>query len=394
MTMKYWKVTLACYTPVFIGSGDTYKKSQYLYDKNEKKVCFLQEEKWISFLGKHDILDDFARELLRNPSHFNLYAYLNNQPRLRRKYGNFAGIKSAMLTAGAIDIDREEDYLAVGGEDGRKGPNDIAGFIRDAEGSPYIPGSSLKGAFRTAILSSVIRKNQRQYSGDWQELERAAGNRNAMGRIMDNLERRLALALNEEGKREMVNSYFRGLTVSDAVLVDVVDGHLCVVPKTDLSIHADDTHQVALYREALATDSSLEFTLGIDDGPKGMGHFGIRTFKDLQRVLKEFVHFQYEILKKPFLENAKVELSDIENAKNADMLLGGGTGFLSKTLVYSLAPDRARAVYVTRKLMEASFRNGKHFRDKEISPHTLKLVDEDGDTRLMGCCWMRGKELC
>lgn len=263
------------------------------------------------------------------------------------------------------------------------------------EGNPYIPGSSLKGAFRTAILSHLIRKNRGYYSKEWKEIECAAKIErpawqkvDMMGKAMDRLERKLSLAPDKDGKLDMVNSYFRGLTVSDATLVD---GELCVVPKTDLTIHADDTHQVSLYREALASDSSLEFTIGIDDDPKGMGRFDIHTFEELQDVLKEFVRFQYDILKKPFLENADFKL---EEAKNADMLLGGGTGFLSKTLVYSLAPDRNSAVYVTRKLMEASFRNGKHFRDKEISPHTLKLVDEEGDTHLMGCCRMRGKPLC
>lgn len=389
MTMKYWKVTLVCYTPVFIGSGDTYKKSQYIYDKNNKKVYFLREDKWVYFLGKHGILDDFARELMKNPSRFNLFNYLINQPALKKRYGSFSNIKKAMEASGAIA--RGEDYLAVGGEDGRKGPNDIAAFILDVEGNPYIPGSSLKGAFRTAILSHVIRKNRGSYSKEWEEIERVAGRKVDMGKAMDSLERKLSLAPDKDGKLDMVNSYFRGLTVSDATLVN---GELCVVPKTDLTMHDDDTHQVSLYREALASDSSLEFTIGIDDGPKGMGHFGIRNFTDLQDVLKEFVHFQYDIWKKPFLENADFELGDIKNAKNADMLLGGGTGFLSKTLVYSLAPDRNSAVYVTRKLMEASFKNGKHFRDKEISPRTLKLVDEEGDTRLMGCCWMRGKPLC
>ena len=389
MTMRYWKVTLACYTPVFIGSGDIYKKSQYIYDKNSKMVYFLREDKWVSFLGKHGILDDFARELMKNPSRFNLFSYLINQPVLKKRYGYFSDIKKAMEASGAIA--RGEDYLAVGGEDGRKGPNDIAAFILDVEGNPYIPGSSLKGAFRTAILSHVIRKNRGYYSNEWKEIERAAGRKVEMGKAMDRLERKLALAPDKDGNLDMVNSYFRGLTVSDATLVD---GELCVVPKTDLTIHDDDTHQVSLYREALASDSSLEFTIGIDDDPKGMGRFGIHTFKELQDVLKEFVHFQYEILKKPFLENADFELEDIKNAKNADMLLGGGTGFLSKTLVYSLAPDRNSAVKVTKKLMEASFKNGKHSGDREISPHTLKLVDEEGDTRLMGCCWMRGKPLC
>lgn len=102
------------------------------------------------------------------------------------------------------------------------------------------------------------------------------------------------------------------------------------------------------------------------------------------------VDFQYEILSHPFLQNKEDELSDIQKV---DLLLGGGTGFLSKTLVYALAPRREDAVYVTRKLMEASFRNGKHFRDKVISPHTLKLVRVGDNCYLMGLCYLEGEEI-
>lgn len=194
----------------------------------------------------------------------------------------------------------------------------------------------------------------------------------------------------------MVKSYFRGLTVSDARLVN---GGLCVVPKTDLGLHTSRTHEVSLFRETLACDSTLEFIIGLDDDASAMGHFGIHNFKDFVDVLREFVNFQYEILKKPFEPYAKDELQgilqDIKNARNADLVLGGGAGYISKTLVYALAPSKEDAVYVVRKLMESMFKRGHHGRDTEISPHALKLAEVDGRNYLMGLCYLDGeKPLC
>ncbi len=381
--MHYWKVRLTTYSPTFIGSGDTYKKDRYIYNMQDKTVSFLREEKWISFLHTAGIMDDFADALLRGGRRFDLFGYLKNQPTLQRRYGNIWDVLRAMKQAGVID--REVDYFSVGKD---KGPNDIAGYIRDAEGNPYIPGSSLKGAFRTAILSHAIQKNLSCYGSYWKDMERAAGNKREMERIMGQLEKSIAIPPRED----MVKSYFRGLTVSDAVLEK---GKMCVAAKADLSAGHDDPHQVSLYRECLDIDAELTFTIGIDDSEAGMGHYGIKTFADLKNVLQEFVDFQYDILQKPFRRNGEVELRDIKNHQNADLLLGGGTGFLTKTLIYSLISDRGQAVYVTRKLMEKMFRSHYHNEDREISPHTLKLVSMDGETCLMGLCYLtEEKKLC
>lgn len=37
---------LTCISPVHIGSGETFKAFEYLYDRKNKKVGFIQEEKW------------------------------------------------------------------------------------------------------------------------------------------------------------------------------------------------------------------------------------------------------------------------------------------------------------------------------------------------------------
>lgn len=386
MSMHYWKVSLVCQSPVFVGSGEKFKKSEYIYDKRAGKVHFLDESGWIRFLGRHGIMDDFSNALLANPFHLNLFGYLSHQDRLGREYGSIGNIMHAMKQEEAIL--RTEPYL--GNRD--KGPGDIAGFVLDARGNPYIPGSSLKGAFRTAILAHYILQNRSVYRPEWEKIKRAAGYKNDMGRAMDELEKKASIPQDRYGKRNLVNSYFRGLTVSDAGLID---GGLCVVPKTDLGLHTSRTHEVSLFRETLEADSKLEFTIGIDDDASAMGHYGIHNFHDLMDVLKEFINFQYEILKKPFENYAKEELQDIKNARNADLVLGGGAGYISKTLVYALAPNKEDAVYVVRKLMENMFKRGHHGKDTEISPHALKMAEVDGVNYLMGLCYLEGeKPLC
>lgn len=386
MSMHYWKVSLVCQSPVFVGSGEKFKKSEYIYDKRAGKVYFLDESGWIRFLGRHGIMDDFSNALLANPFHLNLFGYLSHQDRLGREYGSIGNILHAMKKERAVL--RTEPYLG----NPEKAPKEIAGFVLDAKGNPYIPGSSLKGAFRTAILAHHILQNRSAYKKDWENIRRAAGNKRDMGKAMDNLEREAAIPLDKNEKRDMVKSYFRGLTVSDASLVN---GGLCVVPKTDLGLHTFRTHEVSLFRETLKAGSTLGFTLGLDDDASAMGHFGIHNFKDFVDVLREFVNFQYEILKKPFESYAKDELQDIKNAGNADLVLGGGAGYISKTLVYALAPSKEDAVYVVRKLMENMFKRGHHGWDTEISPHALKMAEVDGVNYLMGLCYLEGeKPLC
>ena len=379
--MQYWKVDLVVYTPVFVGSGEIYNKLRYIYNSANETVSFLREEKWIAFLDKHGIMDDYAAALLRGGKTFSLFGYLQNQAVLKKQYKTVWNVLAAMKKEGVID--REVDYFSL--KEG-KSPNDIAGLMRDVEGNPYIPGSSLKGAFRTAILSHEIRKSGSKYRSFWKKMAEKAGKKAEMARVIDELERKLTIPDGED----MVKSYFRGLTVSDAIWKE---GACCVAAKTDYSVGADDVHQVALFRECLDKDSRLEFTVGIDEDECGMGHFGIRNLDDLIKVLQEFRDFQYDILEKPFEKDCKEEMAGIWDA---DLFLGGGTGFLTKTLIYSLAPDCKQAVEVTRKLLEKNTpHNHHHEKDRQISPHTLKLVSVEGYEYMMGLCYLENAEkLC
>lgn len=360
-------------------------------------------------------MDDFSRKLLENPKEFKLYDYLKEQPVLRKKYKDVDALICVLQENGVID--REERYLSQSAKE-KEPNNDIVCFSCDAEGVPYIPGSSIKGAMRTAILSDFIRKHKDDYANEWKEIEsiaqeirkipipdkrdkraiRVCKNRlktpsDRLKAVVDHLEKRLSIAVDKKGELNMVNSYFRGLSISDAVLKE---GELCIIPKLDLAVNSNHLHPIkALFREALQAGSVLEFTVGIDDDSEnGMGHFGIRTFSDLKEVLQSFLQFQYELLKEPF-KNAKDEISDLRDAQHVHLRLGAGTGFLMKTLLYSLAPSPNRAVMVTREWMQREFPEGKHVKDDKISPHTLNLVyKKNGYTYLMGLAGIKEEPIC
>ena len=84
------------------------------------------------------------------------------------------------------------------------------------------------------------------------------------------------------------------------------------------------------------------------------------------------------------------------------MLLGGGTGFLSKTLVYALAGSDEEAHTFISSYLDAAFqkknqRTGRREPahrhkelDEKISPRTLKRAVMGQDDWIMGLCSIRG----
>lgn len=122
-------------------------------------------------------------------------------------------------------------------------------------------------------------------------------------------------------------------------------------------------------------DESVTFTLGIDESL--MGNMGIHRASDVVSVLKEFADFQCSLM-------GPIWGNDYDRMYDADLFLGGGAGYLSKTLTYALAPSKREGIQVVKELMQQEFRKGKHERDRNISPHTLKLAYLEDRDAIMG----------
>jgi len=140
MPSKRYRLTLTVEGLVHIGDGGKYGKKDYFLTK-QGTIAILNVS---SFVGKldQDQLNDYC-EFLKKDSRTGLQEYL-------RRKGLDAVARGARLYT--LDV-RQDSYQYF----------DIWRFVKDAHGCPYVPGSSIKGMLRTAILISLIARDRQAY---------------------------------------------------------------------------------------------------------------------------------------------------------------------------------------------------------------------------------------
>ena len=382
--MRYWEMELDVCTPLFIGSGEKITKLDYVYQSSNGMVYMLDEAKWASFLKRARLMNDFASQVALGKC-FSLDSYLKNHRELAARL-HTSDIVMELKRRGVF---HEGIPAYVTG----KNPNDIVTFARNGLGERYIPGSSLKGAFRTAILAYVLLNIDRTKC--YNKLEHAT--RNAVDETMDDVEKYLGIRIDKDGKYDMVNSRFKGLTVSDAKLINET---AAIVQKWDLSLTKSQSEKKPnyppIYREAIVPATKAVFTIGIDGSERGMGEIGVKTAGNLLHALSVFRNLQYKTYKEAIDKVYKGSVDHsvfryLDELNEANLVLGGGTGYISKTLIYPIAGSREKGKSIARKILSEQFdrpggkHDHKHRYDDIISPHTLKLT-KSNDMHMMGLC--------
>lgn len=394
--MRYWEMELDVCTPLFIGSGEKITELDYVYQSSNGMVYMLDEAKWASFLKRARLMNDFTSKVEALGKRFSLDSYLKNHRELAARL-HTSDIVMELKRRGVF---HEGIPAYVTG----KNPNDIVTFARNGLGERYIPGSSLKGAFRTAILAYVLLNIDRTKC--YNKLEHATRNgvnhgrrsiKNAVNETMDDVEKYLGIRIDKDGKYDMVNSRFKGLTVSDAKLIDET---AAIVQKWDLSLTKSQSEKkpndLPIYREAIVPATKAVFTIGIDGSERGMGEIGVKTAGNLLHALSVFRDLQYKTYKEAIDKVYKGSVDHsvfryLDELNEANLVLGGGTGYISKTLIYPIAGSREKGKSIARKILSEQFdRPGrkydpKHRYDDIISPHTLKLT-KSNDMHMMGLC--------
>ncbi|MFQ6084407.1 MAG: type III-A CRISPR-associated RAMP protein Csm5, partial [Candidatus Aminicenantia bacterium] len=122
--MKY---EIKTYTPLHIGTGNKYSKAEYTLKNDILHRVSL--DKLLAFLNTIEI-KEFTQDL-ENPS-FRLYDFIKNK---------------------GIDIKKIKRYTA---ELKSRTPRDRVVEQIKVNDMPYVPGSSIKGAIRTAILYKLF----------------------------------------------------------------------------------------------------------------------------------------------------------------------------------------------------------------------------------------------
>lgn len=389
--LEYKKYELTCVSPVHIGSGEKLRAFEYLYDRERQEAHFLDEGKWIRFLARHGLMDSFA-------------AYLEQTAKAMGEKGPFLG-ENVWEWLRRKDIPEDEirslaarTALAATNTvdpEGRGTLNDILCQMALPDGRPYIPGSSIKGALRTALLYRVVRRNEPLRQRYWAELERSRGNKKELAKLSKQLERDVFAKLDYSSAKKRngeplrvtpeVKSALRGLQIGDASPADASQKTV-ILQKIDATTKADKLgnteKRLPLFRECLPAGAKLTFSVAFDKSM--MKTIGVDSLDEVFVCARDFAWESMAAQKKIFGADYKGEFAE---AETAGLLLGGGVGFHAKSMIAALAPTAEKARLFIAGYLGQSFRNHKHEElDTRISPRTLKLTRDRDSSHIMGLC--------
>lgn len=388
---------LTCIAPVHVGSGEVLRPFEYLYDRDKLKAYFLHGAKWFSFLEDRDLSDAFVQ-------------YLETEATGRKSRNLLEWLKVNHVTLSDLrqaNVIRREIPVAKLSDQRAKKPtlnNVTCQLVRSDNAHPYIPGSTIKGALRTGILYHFIRKDPGRFDSYWQEISSVRGSdkASAWNDIILRLEQEILHTLTYDGakKKDAVVSALRGLSVSDAALVGCkASAPTVIVQKIDATTlikrgAARGESAISLFRECIPAGSRLRFAVTAN---LSMLHTaGIESLSSILAMLRSYTLDGLKLQQRAFEAIDRKyygDLFDDVTAYKANALLGGGTGFLSKTLIYALAGAEAEARRFAAAYFDEQFTNPSHKHravDKVLTPRTLKRAQTDGADWIMGLCSIRG----
>lgn len=376
------KMCLKVVTPINISDGIVLGAKDYLCDSRRQKVFFLNLHQWHMFIYKHMLLEKYESYLANFRDKQSLLEWLQMQGY------DIDDVRTVITSEAQATVNLMDNEK-------KKTLNDINRHIQQPEGSLYVPGSSIKGVFRTAILYSLLQKRQDIKVKYWRQIQEKISSNyfkpyRDFNKLISDLENEflhtLRLVDGNIRSNNAVCSAMRGLQVSDTyasrnmqtAILQKVDGGFDKFGKAS-------PKKLPIFRECMLPKAELFFDVKIEKAV--MSTIGINTVDDLLKATHSFFAAVTDLLQQAF---EKEYQEAFQGVAAGNMFLGGNTGFLSKTLLAMLAPDKDTAKNTIKVLLDKSFKTHKHLlRDKVIAPRTLKCTNYNGKLMLMGVAEVR-----
>lgn len=336
------KCTAETITPVHIGNDKEYGPSEYYKSKSSKGNQILVKtdiNKVYSSLTE-DQKDEFLQHLT-DPT-FKLEDYLNNV--LGKKP---PAIKQYIVLLMA------------------KNPQTIREHIKTVE-KPYIPGSSIKGAIKTAILHNIITK------GDLNKIKDMLYYKNG------------SYSINFWKSQNFSNEFFSNPRYKDPKysvmkFLQITDTQTTafptVYPIVTLKVgHAKNEwykrngKTVITYAETIGVKKKLDFEISSSHNPKVHRDLNVDDKAEYIEIgrIKEFMYnFSRDYIdneisfaqkyRLDFLENFYLDLEQKNELNSPLMRIGHGSGFLGITMGLRLKEEAPETYEIVRKTFRRSY---------------------------------------
>lgn len=362
---EVYQCRLTVLGPVFVGKGSDLSKKEYLFLDGRKTVGIVDIEKFYAMAMKKGLGNRFESYMMNPRDKMNLGQWATEEGISRQEIGSCL----------KYTIDSGDTVIQRGT------PVQIMECIKDPYGSPYIPGSSIKGMIRTILLAGRIVKNPEQFRNDRNKI--AETMRGVHGKVRRTsflqAERRAVeqngfhrLSRNEKRREDAVNDELSGLIVSDSKPLNIKEIVLC----QKVEYHTDGTEKrLNLLRECIKPGTVIEFTITIE--------------KDICSVCREEILQGIESFNRIYYECFLKAFRGAEKPLSGQVYLGGGAGFVSKTVIYPLF-GKMDGLNATVDIFGYTGvpQNHKHEKDRRygVSPHILKCTRYNGQLMEMGRC--------
>ena len=368
-----YKMKLEVLTPLHIGGAD-YKskldKKEYVFDKENGTLTLIDSEKFISFLIKKNLFDEYIFYIQKN---LNLK---KNEQDKNIKLIDFLKSKDIYKN---IEEFRKKAPFKVNPE--IEEMNDIKLMLRNLQGKPYIPGSSIKGALVNFLLVNYIINNRDKFQSEKNrilEIAKKISNDNDANRYKNDIKRivkEIEKSIIYGENKELEKSKRFGLSVSDTYNYSNTRTNFYrdIDEKRDTS-KEEKEQAMPVYREYIMANSIFDFDITLDIDLMQKSKFKIKDINDLNDALENTSNYLINKI-----------LKDKNSPQIENLILGANTGFLQKTIVYALFEDEKERLEVIKKLLHTK-KGDKikdHLNDK-FAPRVLNRIKINNKNLLAG----------
>ncbi|MFA0739582.1 MAG: hypothetical protein LKKZDAJK_002704 [Candidatus Fervidibacter sp.] len=271
-------------------------------------------------------------------------------------------------------------------------PDRYEGFalcLKTPDHRPYIPGSEIKGAIRTAVLTRMLNSNANLLQQRAQSLQQLAQGLQPRKAKEQRLKSKLdslwqstewSLARRNLGDKDAHNDLFRGVAISDSE--PMPESVLCIYSAKRLNMSRD----VTVFVEAIAPNNETKVTLSVACPDRWLAAIGLADkagwldWKKLAQALYEHSNAILDFIAQKFPQvRQKAQWLKKQNRPDAPLLhIGWGQGFLSVTMTEPLRRRHPDAYETLRQAMAQVIRQYERTKPKNFPKTIWAALDANG----------------
>lgn len=352
--LKKYTIELETVGPVHVGSGQQLSKKEYIFLDGHRTVGVLDTEKFYLYV-KSQKLESSYEDYFIGDNRLDLYSWIKNNNinvNAVRKYLKY-------------EMPNSDTEMLHGMQ--------IMTNIKDPYGNPYIPGSSLKGMLRTILLSWVVLQKPAEYRFDINAANGNIGRNKYLKREIESIESKAFRNLKRPDTKDndAVNDMLSGMIISDSYPLKI--SACSLFQKVERKVNGME-ERLNLLRECVNPGVKIKFDMTIDES---LCKF---TGKDIMDAVNAFDEMYYRDFASKFRGESPV---------CDTVFLGGGSGFVSKTVIYPIFGQK-ECIDVTKEIfMKTNVpREHGHYKDDKlgVSPHVIKYSYYHGRPVQFGKC--------